>query len=182
MRYSTVKVIFRSSDSPYFASNYTLRMQKSLIYSFFDFRFNSNPFTLLRTIYSLNLHNDREEWGNKMETSFTCSKCHDNFSTKDDYRKHILRPHKVKSTRVQFPIKKLKQDSSAKETKNLSKRSSRASSKLPKNYNKLDEHPTSSKKDQRNSKNVPNRRLRNSKNDPKEFQRSSKLEVKTQEK
>ena len=128
-----------------------------------------------------------------METSFTCSKCHDNFSTKDDYRKHILRPHKVKSTRVQFPIKKVKQDSSAKETKNLSKRSSRASSKLPKNYNKVDEHPTSSKKDQRNSKNVSNRRLRNSKNvsnrrlrnsknDPNEFQRRSKLEVKTQEK
>ena len=44
-----------------------------------------------------------------MESSekFVCRACQANFSNKEEYRKHIMRPHKVKNRRITNPKMKL---------------------------------------------------------------------------
>ena len=44
-----------------------------------------------------------------MESSetFVCRACQANFSNKEEYRKHIMRPHKVKNQRIPNPKMKL---------------------------------------------------------------------------
>ena len=47
--------------------------------------------------------------GMNMESSesFVCRACQANFSNKEEYRKHIMRPHKVKNQRIPNPKMKL---------------------------------------------------------------------------
>ena len=47
--------------------------------------------------------------GMDMESSetFVCRACQANFSNKEEYRKHIMRPHKVKNQRIPNPKMKL---------------------------------------------------------------------------